>query len=401
MPVYRYNAIDGDSRAENGTLVADTPRGARDLLRDRGLEITDLAPVIDEEATPFRRPFGRLRGRAAVADFIRELATLLGAGIPLSEALKTLSRQHGGRLGVVIDDIRERVTAGASLAAALRRHGDWFDELSVSIVTVGENTGSLDEALRRLAAFKEKAMNLRNRVVTALMYPLVILAVGVAVTLFLMTYVVPNLIDAVRELGRDLPWVTTVVKSVSDFLVDWWWALAGGIAVAGGFLAAALRTDRGRLICDAGILRIPLIGDLVRKENTSRIAVVLASLLSSGLRFVEAVRITRGIVRNAVFTQALEDYEKAVASGRDIAGALEGSRCFTPMVVQMLAVGQQTGEIEEMLLQLARSYDRQVETATRRLTAVLEPLLIVILAVLIGFVAFATILPILEAGNVM
>jgi type II secretory pathway component PulF len=161
------------------------------------------------------------------------------------------------------------------------------------------------------------------------------------------------------------------------------------------------RTEQGKRAIHSMLLRIPLVGDLIRKENTSRMAVVLASLLRSGLHFVEAIRITRRTLRNRVFQDALVDYEKAVAEGKDVAGALKQSGVFSPMVVQMLAVGQQAGELENMLDQLAVSYDQQISTATHRLTTVLEPLLIVLLAVVVGFVAFATILPILEAGNVL
>ena len=162
-----------------------------------------------------------------------------------------------------------------------------------------------------------------------------------------------------------------------------------------------LKTDKGRLAADRLTLRLPVLGDLVRKENTSRMAVVLGALLRSGLQFVEALRITRQTVRNRVFQAALVDYESAVTAGRDVAGPLEASGVFSPMVVQMLAVGQQAGQLEEMLQQLADAYDRQVDTATQRLTALLEPLLIVLLAVIVGFIAFATILPILEASNVL
>jgi type II secretory pathway component PulF len=281
------------------------------------------------------------------------------------------------------------------------RRGDYFDELSVSIVAVGENTGSLDESLLRLAQYKEKTQNLRSRVTTALLYPAVVFCVGLAVMVFLMTYVVPNLLSSLQRADKDLPVITQWVSAASDLMVHWWWALAGGLVAVVVAIRLLAATPAGKGLLDRLVLRIPVLGDLARKENTSRLAVVLAALLRSGLSFVEALRVTKRTIRNSVFTRALDDYEQAVLAGGDVSGPLKASGVFSPMVVQMLAVGQQSGELEEMLDQLAEAYDQQVATAAARLTAVLEPLLIVLLAVMVGFIAMATILPILEASNVL
>jgi type II secretory pathway component PulF len=287
------------------------------------------------------------------------------------------------------------------LAEAMEQQGAYFDELCVSIVRVGESTGSLESALKRLAGFREKGRRLRSRITTALLYPAVVGVIGLSVAVFLMVKVVPDLLATLTQAGKELPAVTMAVKATSDFIRNWWWALAVGLAAAGAGLKAALRTERGREIFSRFVLRVPVLGELVRKENTSRMAVMMSALLQSGLQFVEAVRITRQTIPNRVFRSALADYEEAVTAGRDVAGPLEASGVFPPMVVQMLAVGQQAGQLEEMLDQLAEAYDQQVAMATQRLTAVLEPLLIVVLALLVGFIAFATILPILEVSNVL
>ncbi|MCY2929866.1 MAG: type II secretion system F family protein [Planctomycetota bacterium] len=252
-----------------------------------------------------------------------------------------------------------------------------------------------------MAEFQEKTQRLQSRVVTALIYPAVVCLVGLIVSVFLMTYVVPNLLSTLSQAGKPLPAVTRVVKGASDLLLYWWPALLGGGAAAVLGARLVLKTPGGRKRADALLLRLPLVGPLVRKEVTSRIAVILAALLRGGLPFVEAVRITRGTIGNRAFRQAMQDYEAAVTAGRDVAGPLEDSGVFSPMVVQMLAVAQKAGELEPMLDQLARSYDVEVATATQRLTAVLEPLLIVLLAAVVGFIAFATVLPILELSNVL
>ena len=278
MPVFAYKALDLDASAVGGTIIADTPRQARDVLRGRGLTITQVRSV--SEGTRLAL-FARRRGRRAEAEVItavQELATLLGAGIPLLAALDTLLKQHRGRFRTVLQGVRDEVAAGASLADALGERPAYFDELAVSIVRVGESTGTLEASLAQLADFKEEAQHLRSRVATALLYPAIVSIVGLAVGTFLMTYVVPNLLSALTETGKDLPAVTRLVKGASDFLLGWWWAILAvltGLAAGGRLLASS---DRGRLVLDRLLLAVPVLGDLVRKENTSRMAVVLAAL---------------------------------------------------------------------------------------------------------------------------
>ncbi len=400
MAVYDYKAMDLDASGVHGTIVADTARQARDVLRERGLTVTDVREHARRAGRWLSAGPGS-RGQGEVVAFVRDLATLLRAGIPLHSALQTLSEQHSRRFRAVVQELADQVAAGTALAEAMGRRPEYFDEMCTSIVTVGENTGSLDAALERLADFKEKAHRLRSKVTTALVYPAIVTVVGLSVMIFLMTYVVPTLIEPLRRSRRDLPELTRWVQAASDLLIGYWWALlagAGGLVLAWRAVAA---TPRGRLLLDRLALRVPLTGELLRKENTSRAAVVLSALLRSGLPFIDAVRITRQTIRNRVFRRTLRDYEEAVAAGKDVAAPLTAGGVFRPMVVQMLAVGQESGELEHMLEQLADSYDRQVETATARLTAMLEPLLIVVLAILVGFIAFATILPILEASHVL
>ncbi len=401
MPVFEYKAIDLDATNLAGTLIADTPRQARDVLRDRGLTVTHVRAVCQTGAVGFRQHHRGRRAQGEVVAFIRELATLMRAGIPLLSALKTLTEQHRGHFKAVIQGLGDQVAAGAGLAEAMGRHAAYFDELCVSIVRVGENTGGMDAALIRLAGFKEKSHRLGSKVTTALIYPAIVGGIGLVVSIFLMTYVVPNLLGTLSQTGRELPTVTRIVKAASDFLLGWWWAL---LALAAGLpliVKALLRSEPVRLVADRLVLRIPVIGELIRKENTSRIAVVMATLLGSDMQFVEAIRITRRIIRSSVFRKALDDYETAVTAGSNVSTPLQASGVFSPMVVQMLAVGQESGQLEEMLEQLSDAYDQEVATATQRLTAVLEPVLIVFLAILVGFIAFATILPILEISNVM
>lgn len=403
MAVYQYVASAGDraSALLRGTITADSPRQARDRLRQQGLNVRDLA-----EQSPHARSAGlgrylAARQRGRLTEFLQEMATLLAAGIPLLEALTTLTRQHTGAFQRSVLLLRDHVASGGGLAEGMRLQPELFDELCVNIVEVGQNAGTLENALARLVEFRRKSARLSNRVLSALIYPCIVVCVGLAVSVFLMTYVVPNLLTVLLESGRPLPMATVVVKAFSDFLLGYWWLillLAGTVLCA---IAAALRRDSVRYRLDRLQLRVPLLGELVRKQAVARMSMVMATLLKSDLPFVRAVQIAQRTVGNRVLREALVGCERAVVAGRDISEALETTRAFPPLVIQVFAVGQASGKLESMLEDLATDYDVQVELAAGRLTAMLEPLLMILLAIVVGFIAFATILPILEAGNVL
>ncbi len=400
MAVFSYKANGPQGTETSGVLTADTPRQARDLLRARGLSVQEVAArraaLTDGSlASSFRR-----RHTAKVVSFIRELSTLLAVGIPLLEAIDTIAAQHVGGFRTSLLALRDRVSGGGSLAEAMREQPALFDEMSVNITDVGEQAGTLESVLDQLAQFKERTLTLKSRVATALIYPSVVLVMAVGVSLLLMTVVVPNLLSALVDTGRPLPFATRVVKGASDFLVQWWWLVLAAAAVGAAALAALLRSGRGKMCWHRFQLRIPIVGDLVRKQSIVRIAIVISTLLKSGVPFVRAVQIAQRSTRNLVIRQALVRCEQAVTSGRDIGDALADTHAFPGMVVQIFAVGQQSGRLEEMLDRLAADYDRQLVTAAQRLTAILEPLFILLMVVLVGFIAFATILPMLEAADV-
>jgi type II secretory pathway component PulF len=398
MPVFAYKAMDVREGERSGTIAADTPRQARDLLRERGLVVRGLSAASAPVAgLKWRRVSGRMR--AQVTGFIREVSTLLGVGVPLLEALETLARQHKGKFHTTILLLRDRVAGGASLGQAMREHPAMFDELAVNITEVGEDAGTLDASLQRLAEFRERSEQFKGKIATALIYPLIVLTLAIAASIFLMTFVVPRILEPLIEQGQDLPLPTRVVKGFSDFLVAWWWLLAAcGFALFAAF-AAMLRTSRGRAAWDRFILKVPILGDLIRKQAIVRICVVIGTLLKSGVVFVRAVQIAQRTTANRVLREALVECERAINAGGDIGQAIERTGAFPPMVVQVFAVGQQSGRLEEMLDRLAETYDQQVSTAAVRLTAVLEPLLIIALALVVLFIVLATVLPILEAGN--
>jgi type II secretory pathway component PulF len=401
MAVFTYIAVTPRGTIEKGMLAADSSRQARDALRDRGLTIKRVAPG---QAVPSTLP-GLLRRKkrsaARLSSMIQDLSTLLAAGIPLTEALETLIRQYRGRFQAALMLVRDRVMSGASLAQAFGEQPDVFDELSVRMVEVGENSGTLDVVLEQLAEFKERSLQLKDRVLTALLYPMIVLVVSMCVCLFLMVAVIPMLLANLIEAGRPLPWPTRVLKAASDTLLHHgWWV---GIGVTGLLVAGLMvvMTPRGRRIWHRALLRVPLLGPMALKQSISRIAFIMSTLMRSGIEYLIALEIAARSTRNVVLREALEQSGTDVRDGRDIGLALERANVFPPVVVQIFTVGQQSGRLEEMLDRLAAKYDRQVASVSARLAAALEPVLIVTLAIFVGFILFATMLPILEAGNVL
>jgi type II secretory pathway component PulF len=398
MAVFTYKATAPDAGRMSGTIAADTPRQARDLLRERGLVVEDLSDVRPRVARPLRRGFfGTLAPHTTL--FVRELSVLLGAGVPLTEALATLASGYHGRFRSIVMLLRDRVAAGASLASAMRDQPEAFDELCISITEVGEDAGTLESSLGRLADFRERAQQVRGKVINALIYPAIVLTMALCATLFLMTFVVPQILGPLIEQGQQLPLPTRIVKATSDFVIQWWWLLVGTVlALACGF-AIAIRSSRGRIAWHRFILRIPILGELILKQSLVRLAVVLGTLLRSGIVFVRALQIAQRATSNLVLRDALKQCERAVGAGEDIADALRRTGAFPPMVVQLFAVGESSGKLEDMLERLAAAYDQQVATGSQRLAAVLEPMLIIVLAAIVLVIVLATVLPILEAGN--
>jgi type II secretory pathway component PulF len=401
VAVFNYHALDSDRAAVSGSIAADTPRQARDLLRAKGLRVGQVTENRGSRKVTGWPRLGSSRATVQWAVSVHELAMLLRAGIPMLEALDTISQQQRGRFKTTLLAVRDQVAAGSSLAEAMRQRPDVFDTLSIHLVDVGENAGTLEQVLDQLAAFQRRSLELKDRVLTALIYPMFLVVFGIAATTFLMTWVMPPLLESLQEQLVSLPWPTRVVKWCSDLLVGHGWLIAFlAIAVAGS-VAGALRTTRGRLLWHKMLLKLPLIGQLILKQNMSRIAMVIATLSRSGIVLTRTLQLAAGSTKNVLLRSALHDASLQVGAGRDMVAALEDANIFPPLAVRIFAVGQETGRLEEMLDQLADDYDRQVATASARLSALLEPILIVVLAVFVGFALVATILPILEAGNVL
>ena len=427
MAVFTYKATTTSATEQSGTIAADTPRQARDLLRKRGLIVKDIAEtnrkseteaapteavkpgqsarsVADSDSAPVKtssRVFGvkPAGSKYQITLFIRELSTLLAVGIPLLEALDTIASQHTGRFNACILTLRDRVAAGASLAGTMRELPETFDDLCVNITEVGEDAGTLDSSLSTLADFRERSLQVKGRIGTILIYPAIVLVTAMLSSFFLMTFVVPKILEPLIEQGQQLPLPTRIVKSTSDFLLSYGWIGLIALPIVVSIFTMYLRTKKGRWNYDQFLLRIPVLGELIRKQAIVQISVIISTLLKSGIVFLRAMEIARRSTRNVVLQNALDQCIRAVTAGEDIAPAMAQSKAFPPMVMQIFALGQQSGQLEQMLDRLATNYDQQVQTSANRLTAILEPVLIIILAVVVLIIVMATVLPILEAGN--
>jgi len=403
VPVYSYKAFNSGGQIKTGIEDADSPREARLRLRRQGLHVTDISEleaVGEKSQSRLQQWRSRRKTASYLPQITRQLATLLRSGIPLNDALKALIEQvETRRLEVVLRDVRERISSGSSFAEALELHPGVFPQLFVSMVRAGEAAGNNDVVLTRLAEFLMRQSRMKNRVISALMYPIIMLLVGSVVVTILMIKVVPQLIALVEAKQQQLPTPTQILKETTNFLSSYWILLAVGAVVIGMVISAIRRTPNGKFATDKMILGLPIVGDLFKKQAISRFAVTLATLLKTGVPILEAIKIVRDVVGNAVLQRVLDDLHSAILKGADISTPLKRSGIFPPAVGYMIAVGEQSGELEEILDSLAESYDLEVEIATDRMTAALEPIMIIIMAGAVAFIVMAIVLPMLALGS--
>ena len=403
MALFDYSGLDANGRKVSGTIEAPGRRAVQQKLREKGIFPTALREESAAAAGSGRRwRLGRGVSMGDLAGATRQLATLLGAGLPLDEALGSVGSQlENPILARTLNQVREEVIQGESFHGALGRHRRAIPELYVNMVQVGESSGTLDQVLNRLADFLEDQVRLRNRIQAALAYPLLMALIGVGVLFFLFAFVVPKVVRMLEDLDQSLPLPTLLLIRGSEFLSAWWWLLlllAIGAAIA---LFRYTRTEQGRLRFDRLLLRLPLIGRLNLLIATSRFSRTLGTLLGSGLPLLGALDISGRLLANRILRQAIEETTVAVREGESLAAPLRASGVFPPMVAQMAAVGERSGELESMLLRVADAFEHQVETAISGLLSLLEPLMILVMGVVVGFVVLAILLPIFQASQGM
>lgn len=406
MPVFEYSALDGKGKKRVGIVDADSPVSARQKLRDGGLfptAVKETAKAQDEgkSARSVSIPglFGGVKTRS-VSIMTRQLATLAGAGMPLVTALEILVPQTDNpRLKKVMAQVKDSIVEGNSLAQALSRHPKVFPPIYINMVRAGEASGALEIVLSRLADLFERQETSRLRIQKAMVYPVVMMFLGAAVMMVLMVYIVPSITAIFQEVDRALPTPTRILLGVSSAIRSFWWVIAAAIAGGVVMVNRARRTEKGRLYVDETILKIPILGGLVLKLATARFSRTLASLLANGVPMLSALEIVKAVVDNKVIQNVVATASEKVGEGRGLGESLQVSGIFPMVAVQMMGVGEQSGALEAMLEKVADLYQGEAEAAIDSMTTLLEPLMILCMAVVVGFVVISILLPIFEMSQ--
>ena len=406
MPVFEYHGINARGKDVRGIIDADTARLARTRLKRSGVFPTQIQEAVTERRVSRREiSLGHLTKRVRIQDvavMTRQLATLIEAGLPMVPALNSLSHQiENPSLQKVVTQIRERVKEGTSLSDALREFPRVFSNLYVNMVAAGESSGALDIVLVRLADFTENQVKLRNRVMAALIYPIVMVFLASGAVVFLMVQVVPKILELFEDWGQALPLPTVILLQTTNFLRSYGWVLLAGLVALLLGMIFYFKSERGGFVFDRLVLRVPIFGHLARIIATTRFSRNLGTLLASGIPLTKAMNIVKNIVNNRVIAKAIENSQEGIVEGQSIAAPLARSGVFPAMVIDMIAVGENSGQLEHMLIKVSDAYDNQIETTVSGLTSILEPFLIVIMGGIVLFIVLAVLLPVFEMNQMV
>ena len=384
-----------------GTQVADIEAEdldqARSILKKQRINFKSLKPAPKEivlfEAGPSQKD---------IVIFTRQFATMIGAGLPLVQCLTILGNSSENRkFGQIIGEVKAKVETGETFADSLRRHPKVFDQLFTNMIEAGEVGGILDTILIRLANYMEKAMALKGKVKSAMIYPAIIVTVAVVVVTFLLIFVIPMFGEMFSDMGKALPMPTAVVLEASHMVVNYWYLVFGSPILFGVAISYIRKTDQGRYATDKLMMNVPVVGVLIQKVAVAKFTRTMGTLISSGVPIIEGLNITAKTAGHKVIERAVLSIIDDIKQGKGLADPLREQGVFPPMVVQMIEVGEQTGALDAMMNKIADFYDEEVDTAVEGLTSMLEPMLMVFLGVVVGFVVVAMYMPIFQMGDVV
>ena len=392
--------FEWEGRDKNGKIVRGEMRAGGEAvinatLRRQGIMVTKVRKR--------RTSGGRSIKQKDIAIFTRQLATMMKAGVPLLQAFDIVARGAANpRLTKLLTDIRSDVETGTSLSAAFRKHPLHFDALYCNLVEAGEAGGILEALLDRLAIYQEKTMALKSKIKSALMYPIAVIVVAFVVLTVIMIFVIPAFKDVFKSFGADLPAPTLVVIALSEFFVSYWWAVFGLIFGGGYFFFESWkRSEKMQMAMDRLLLRIPIFGDLINKSVIARWTRTLSTMFAAGVPLVEALDSVGGASGNAVYAQATEQIQRDVSTGSSLTTSMTATGVFPTMVLQMSAIGEESGSLDHMLGKAAEFYEEEVDEMVKGLSSLMEPFIIVILGVLIGGIVVSMYLPIFKLGAVV
>lgn len=402
MPIFEYKGINAQGKQVNGIVESENEKGGRSKLRRGGVYVTDI--YLEGTKGGFSL-FGKSKGipflkrvkTKELAHCTRQLATLLGSGVPLVEALTAMQEQvENPILKKSISQIKEKVVEGTRLADAMREHPKIYNKLYLSMVEAGEASGNLELVLARLADFTEYQAMLKGKILGAMTYPLIMALVGFGLMIYLLSSVVPDIVVIFEDAKAALPLPTRILIGLSNFMQDYWWVVLIVTALGIWLMFRYAKTPKGRHRIDGLSLKAPIFGELFRKVAISRFSRTMSTLLNSGVQLLPALDNVKNVVNNVVLSEAIESTRTSVKEGESIAEPLNKSRQFPPLVIHMIKVGEKTGNLEAMLEKVADSYDNEVDTTVNSLATLLEPLIIIIMGGIVTFVVLSILLPILD-----
>ena len=392
MPSFEWKGRGRGGQDQTGVLIADSKEAVISTLRRQQIVVTAVKERGKELAFP---KFGGKVPQKKIAIFTRQFSVMIDAGLPLVQCLEVLGNQQEHKVfRRVLLQVRQDVETGQSLADSMRKHPKVFSDLYTNMVAAGEAGGILDTILQRLANYIEKAVRLNGQVKAAMIYPTAVIAIAAIVVTIILWKVIPVFAALFNQLGAELPFPTVVVIAMSNFIGDFWWLIAIVLVALWIFLKRYHATYKGRRVLDGYMLRLPVLGMLLRKIAVARFCRTLATLTSSGVPILDGLMITAKTSGNAIVEDAIIATRKSVEEGKTISEPLSDTDVFPPMVVQMIAVGEQTGALDTMLSKIAEFYEEEVDVAVAGLMKLLEPVMIALLGVVIGGIVIAMYLPI-------
>jgi type IV pilus assembly protein PilC len=392
---YAWEGKDRNGKLVRGEMRAPSDTVVQATLRKQGISVTKI-----------RKNVMRGGGKVTEKDitlFTRQLATMMKAGVPLLQAFDIVGRGHSNpSVGRLLLEIKQTVETGSSMSQAFRKYPQHFDALYCNLVAAGEQAGILDTLLDRLATYKEKILAIKAQIKSALFYPTAVIIFAFVITAVILIFVIPAFKDVFKSFGADLPAPTLVVIAMSDFMIAWWWAVFGGIAAFFiGFARLYKRSTVMQIAFDRYILRAPVFGDIIRKSTIARWTRTLATMFAAGVPLVEALESVGGASGNHVYLVATRNIQSQVSTGTNLTTAMQETNLFPNMVIQMVAIGEESGALDAMLSKVADFFEAEVDEAVKALSSLMEPIIMVVLGTLIGGLVVAMYLPIFKLGSII
>jgi type IV pilus assembly protein PilC len=397
MPNYTWKGRTRAGKTQEGVLVAENKDAVIAMLRKQQVTVT----AVTEKGKEFALPkMGGGISQKEIAVFTRQFSVMIDAGLPLVQCLEILGSQQDNRVfQKILFEVRQDIESGATLADSLRKHPKAFDDLYCNMVAAGETGGILDTILQRLSQYIEKIVKLRGAVRSAMVYPVAVITIAIGVVWIILWKVIPTFATLFAGLGAQLPLPTRITIALSNFIGAWWWLVFALIGLTVYAISRMHKTYQGRRTIDGILLKLPVLGNVLKKIAVARFCRTLGTLVSSGVPILEALEITARTAGNAVVEDAIMETRKSIEQGKTIAEPLKATKVFPSMVVQMVAVGEQTGALETMLNKIADFYEDEVDEATANLLAMLEPVMICFLGIVIGGIVISMYMPMFDLIN--